>query len=490
MKTFFVVTVVLCSIVLIGGNASAQIPEDALRLSTPNLAISARSLSMGGAYTGVASDFSAMFTNPAGLGQIRLSEVSFGLSNFSYNNSASYPSYPTSPSTTTSFSNSSTNINNFGFVYPFPTTKGSLVFAIGYGRDADYTTALSYNGFNPNNTMIAWLPDVIMAYNLYLTDTTASRSDGSLYTPFIDSLKQKGKVLEGGGTNNWTVSGAIEAANNLFLGASLNFVAGSYTYTSDYSETDIGKYSVARFGSAHALDGFNLQNTIDDDISGFSARFGLLYKFNGKGRFGLSVKTPTWYSISETYTSDGKSYFQVPDSSGNSVYTDGTTNRTEYSVTTPFVFSVGGSYNLGDLMLTGDIEYTDWTQMNFSNADPAVLQYNTDIKSIFRATANFRGGAEYEIPNSGFRIRGGYAYIPSPYQNDISGADQKYITAGLGFIVDNSVAFDIGYAHGTWNTSHVAYSTLSSPANPKDVAPVSNETIKTNTIVGTILYRF
>jgi hypothetical protein len=475
MKTFYLVTVVLCSILLIGGNAFAQIPEDALRLSTPNLGIGARSLSMGGAYTGVASDFSAMFTNPAGLGQIRLNEFSFGLSNLSYDNSTSYMS------NSTSFSNSATTINNVDFVYPFPTTRGSLVFAVGYGRDADFSTALSFDGFNPTNTMIEWLSDVTMAYNLYLTDSLGTKSNGQLYTPFTDSLRQKGKVLESGGTNNWTVSGAVEAANNLFLGVSLNFVSGSYTYSSDYTESDIGKYSVARYGSAHALDGFNLKNTIDDDISGFSARFGFLYKFNSQGRLGVSVKTPTWYSISETYTSDGASYFQVPDSLGYSSYTDKTTSQTDYNIQTPFVFSAGASYSIGDLMLTGDIDYTDWTQMSFSNADPAVLLNNTDIKDRFRATTNLRVGGEYEIPGTGgLRLRGGYAFLPSPYRNDISGADQKYITGGLGFIVDNTVALDFGYAHGSWSTSHAQYYS----------APATSEDIKTNTIIGTILYRF
>jgi len=470
-----IISISLAFVVLFTMQAYSQLPEDALRLSTPNLGIGARSLGMGTAYTGIASDFSAMYTNPAGLGQIRLNEFSFGLSNLSYNNSADYLS------NNTSFSNSATDINNVGLVYPFPVSKGSLVLAVGYGRNADYTTALSYKGFNPTNTMISWLPDVQMAYNLYLTDTLGRKPNGSIYTPYVDSLQQDGKVLEGGGTNNWTVAGAVEAANNLYLGLALNFISGSYTYSQNYNETDTqNKYSVARYGDQQAFSGFNIQNTINDDVGGFSARFGFLYKINPKARVGFSVKTPTWYSINETYSSDGTSTFRVPDTTGNNSYNDRTDNKIQYDVTTPFVFSGGFAYSLGDLLLSLDADYTDWTQMSFSNGDPSLDLTNTDIKSIFRSTTNLRLGGEYEFPGTGFRIRGGYAYLPSPYQSDINGADQKYVTAGVGFIVENAVSIDIGYARGTWNTSHIAY----------DNAPVTSEKITTNSILATILYRY
>ncbi|MFI5251408.1 MAG: OmpP1/FadL family transporter [Bacteroidota bacterium] len=471
MKKTFSITILLCSLCLCCGVVYSQSTYDAALFSTPNLGIGARSLGMGTAYTGVASDFSAMFTNPAGLGQIRLNEVSFGLSNYSYNNSSTYLTNPSS------FSNSATNINNFNFVYPFPTTRGSMVFAVGYGRNSDFTTALSLQGFNSANSIIPHLDvegDPNLAPALYLLDSTG-------YTPFTKNLEQQGKVLESGGTNNWTVAGAIEAANNLFLGLSLNFVAGSYNYTRNFTETDTKNYYTSPpYPDTLALYIFNLQNTISDDIGGFSARFGLLYKFNPKGRLGISVKTPTWYSITETFTDDGTRNLGLVDRYGNSMYTYHGTFNSTYDITTPYVFSAGLSYMINDLLLSGDVEYTDWTQMSFSNADPAILQYNTDIKDIFRPTTNFRVGGEYEIPTTGLRIRAGYAYLPSPYQNDISGADKKYITGGLGFIVENSVAFDVGYANGKWNTSHIQY----------DGSPVTSESITTNTLIGTILYRF
>src|SRR5512144_1772254 len=72
--------VVLC-LFLVGSTSSlAQFPEDALRLSFPGFGVGARALGMGGAYNGVASDFSAIYWNPAGLAQMTRAEFSAGLS--------------------------------------------------------------------------------------------------------------------------------------------------------------------------------------------------------------------------------------------------------------------------------------------------------------------------------------------------------------------------------------------------------------------------
>lgn len=469
-------SIALCLITLTVSFAMAQYPEDALRLSTPGLSVGARALGMGTVWTGSSNDWSAMYTNPAGLGQMHSSEVSGGLSNFSYGNDATFFNK------TTSTTNSSTALNNIGFVYPFPTTRGSMVFAAGYNRDADYTTALSFKGFNNSSSIIPTLDPGNtdgLGYNLYLMEANG-------YTPIQDSLQQAGKVLEGGEVNNWTVSGAIEAAQDFYLGLSLTFVSGSYTYNRTYSEADAAnKYTFTRFGNIggynYTLNELDLLSTINDDIGGFTAKFGMIYKPTPAARIGVSVKIPTYYSIQETWTNDGTSYFKVPpDSAGNYSFDRYQDGNSTYDVHTPFVLNAGFSYTFGDLMVAGDVDYTDWTQMEFSNADPVVMQNNTDIKSLFRATTNFRVGGEYEIPTTGIRLRAGYAYLPSPYQGDPSDYAQKYVTAGAGFIVQNSIAFDIGYAHGTYNTLHSNY----------DATSQTSEKINTNTLVGTLSYRF
>src|ERR1041385_3310439 len=132
----------------------AQFVEDALRYSSLGLGIGARSIGMGTAYTGIADDFSAVYWNPAGLGQLHLNEVSLGLSHLSYGNNSTFLGAQQS------FTNSATNLNSLGLVYSAPTERGSFVIALGYNRQSDFTTGLSFEGFNPRSSIVqTWAPD-------------------------------------------------------------------------------------------------------------------------------------------------------------------------------------------------------------------------------------------------------------------------------------------------------------------------------------------
>lgn len=478
-------TIIACGLLFIflfSNPSLAQFPEDALRYSYPGLSVGARSLGLGMAYTGIANDFSAVYWNPAGLGQIRSNEVSFGLSNLSYGNTSEFFKNKES------FTNSSTNLNNFGLVYPFPTSRGSLVFAIGYGKQADYTTGLSFKGFNPQSSIIQyWAPNGQrypsdlsnnIAYQLYLAnlDTLTGYFDSKIR----DSVTQSGKVLEGGGQNYFSLSGAVEAVKNFHIGATLNFITGSYTYTRNYYEDDINNrvYPVSRF--PFDFSSLTLLQTVESELSGFTAKFGILYRFAPNSRLGIAVKTPSWITVRETFSEQATSTFD----SGGAHYEfpagGATPSKNEYDIVTPFVFSAGFSYTIHDLLLAGDVEYADWSQMEFRNADASLLSYNTDIKEIFQATANLKVGAEYEFSNIGLRLRGGYAYFPSPYRGDPSSFAHKFITGGLGFIVQDAIAVDVGYAHGSWKTYRVNYDNTSR----------TDEDVTTNNFIATVSYRF
>ncbi|HLX12259.1 MAG TPA: outer membrane protein transport protein [Bacteroidota bacterium] len=464
----------------------SQSADDALRLSTPGLGVGARSTGLAGAFTGVASDYSAIFSNPAGLAQMSHNEFSLGLESFSYNNSSTFLGNPGSAS------NSSTDLNTLGMVYQIPTERGSLVLALGFNRQSDFTTALVFNAFNPSSSIIPNLAqtDPNLAYQLYLTGQNG-------YTPFRDSLQQRGNVLEGGGVNNWSAAIAAEAARNLYVGVTVTFISGSYSYARDYNEIDtLDKYNVANYDTNFALSSLNLSQSINSELSGFTATLGMLYKFGNKSRFGLSVKLPTWYSVRENYDTFGTSVFDVPDTAGNYSYTYDSPFSQRYDVTSPFVFSAGASTDIADLMIAASADYTDWTQMSFSSQDFDVSQLNANIKNTFQSTLNLHIGAEYDvasITDFGLRLRGGYAYLPSPYKGDPSSFSQKYITGGIGLIFEDAIGLNFSYVHGTWDTYHVNYSVISAQPNiynPVPPDPKTLESITQNTIMGTLTYRF
>ena len=69
--------------------ANAQNEVDALRYSTQNLSGTARFSAMGGAFGSLGGEFSALSSNPAGIGMYQVSEFTFTPS-FNLNTTTSY----------------------------------------------------------------------------------------------------------------------------------------------------------------------------------------------------------------------------------------------------------------------------------------------------------------------------------------------------------------------------------------------------------------
>ncbi len=452
---------------------SAQFKEDALRLAMPGFGVGARSLGLGNAYTGVASDYSALFWNPAGLAQARYGEFSFGLS------------YQTNNDQSTFFTqsqdarSSATNLNALGLVFPVPVKRGSLVFAFGYDRQSNFTSGMSFEGFNPVSSIIQqWAPDGApvsgypgLAWELFLADTMNNR----YISPIKNNVTQKGEVTEGGGLNNWSLGEAVDIAKNVSIGVTLSYVAGSYRYDRNYHELAAqGVYPIPYDMKELVVDEF-----IDGDIGGFNAKFGLMYRSDWF-RFGLTAKTPTSFTVKETFGTTGTSYFWTPDSQGYSSYGPiDNPGSDEYDVHTPWVFSAGVSLVLWRLMVSADIDYTDWTELQFtsSNSDLDIQGLNRQIRDDFHPTANLRAGAELDL---WLRLRAGFMYNQSPYKGDPTSFDQKYLTAGVGVPLGESVMLDAGYAYGWWDTYRINY----------DQTSRVDEKIKTNNIILTLTYRF
>ncbi len=477
------------AVVLLAHVTFGQFAEDALRFSQLGLSVGARSLGMGNATVGSVNDYSALFWNPAGLASIRSYEFSVGLSGQSFGNDATFLGVNNGSRIT------STNLNNLGFVYPVPTKRGSLTFAFGYGRVNDFTSNVAAEGFNPTSSMIQSqtpgtnlnnlsandrrdLLDSNIPYQLYLADIDTAR--GMLVPLVTGNVRQSATVREGGGLNHWSFGGAMDIAPNLAVGAAFNVVSGKYAYDREFTETDVQNFYT---GVPNDFSRFTFESTIKSDLSGYNALFGLMFRKQGVMKLGLAVRTPTVYEIEETFTDNGKSFFDNGD-----FYDIGFSNSTKYKIMTPIVLSGGASFQLGEwLVLSGDAEYTDWTQMEFKTDNPDLIKENRDIKKIFRPTTNLRGGAELTLWDLGLRLRGGIVWNPSPYKADEGSTsyDQLYFTSGLGLMVDDNTTLNIAYALGTWKTFRDNYY-LSSIPNPSR----TSERVNTNNVNVTLSYRF
>jgi long-subunit fatty acid transport protein len=473
----------------------AQFAEDALRFSQFGSSVGSRSQAMGNTVVGIADDFSALFGNPAGLSQQKNFDFSVGLSRIGYGNDVTFFGNKTSDN------NSAINLNNLGIVYPIATARGGLTFAFGFGRVANYTSVASFDGFNPSSSIIQSLTsnkniydytndqyssflDNSIPYQLFLANTfldTLNRNEG-LNPLVLGKVQQNGTIREGGGINNWSFGGGIDVAPNLSFGLTLNFVSGSYTYDRAFIETEPTNsiYYQSDPSIAGYFSKFEWQSTVQSNISGFNAIIAMMFR-QPIYKVGLTVRTPTTYDISETFTDEYSSLF-AKGKGPDPISSDGTT---KYKIITPWIISGGISVRPIDwLLLAGDAEYTDWTQMEFDSNNPDLIQENRNIKNWMRDTWNLRGGAEVTLWKLGLQLRGGIEWKPSPWKGDPSSYDQLLYTTGLGFILDEGSSINVSYALGSWNTFRDNYFLGTSPASR------TSEAVTTQTINFTFSHKF
>jgi len=437
----------IIALILFSSNIYSQDANDALRLGFSGLSPDARALGMGDSYIGLSDDAGAAFFNPAGFGLIKKMELSGGLSYDNYGNNTSFFGQ------SSNYTASATRLNNLSFVLPFPTVKGSLVFAFSYHTTNDFTSALKFNAFNSgNNSMIQNLNNAgsYIPYDLYLTDT-------NFVTPINGHLNQSGTIVGSGETHSWTFSGAVEAYKNFFIGLNLDFSSGSYDNNNNYYEDDLqGYYSNIQTDPATpATKGFQtfyLNRLLDWDITGWDLKFGMLYQLTN-ARIGFTVQFPKTYTVKENYNVSGYSQF----STGLSPSLDPSyySYNDQYDIVTPYELGAGFSINLSSLILSAQATLIDYSQLKFENADGLsdqdVNSINQSIKDNLKSVINFNIGAEYTIPDVGLRLRAGYLRQPDAYQGDPASYDRNYVTGGLGYLIDEAVAIDLAYAHGWWS---------------------------------------
>jgi long-subunit fatty acid transport protein len=158
-------------------------------------------------------------------------------------------------------------------------------------------------------------------------------------------------------------------------------------------------------------------------------------------------------------------------------------------VTTPYVLSGGISIQPLDwILVAGDAEYTDWTQMEFNTNNAALIAENSRIKNEMRATTNLRGGIEVSLFSLGLKLRAGIIDNPSPWKGDPSSRDQVYYTGGIGLQLDERTALNAAYAYGTWKSLRTNYSYINGSGVIQYVG--TDETVTTSNLNLTLSYRF
>lgn len=476
-RFFFRITLFIL-ILIINRDIFSQNYNDALRLSQSTLGIGAKANALAGAFTSISDDYTAVYWNPAGLFQIRRMEFNGTFNYDKFTNDARFFE------NTTSYSQAQSSLNNLGFVFPFPTIRGSLVFSMGYNKSRNFNNALKFSAFNSSNTSMiqTLLGKGDISYLLYLTDSTGNN------TPISGHLTQSGTNLSTGYSNQWVFSGALEIAKGLSVGASINLLSGSFKKTREYTEDNSRNFypDNLRLDPADPRTAgfryFTFDETLDWDLGGFNIKMGMMYRYEDLFRLGFTLKFPDYYTIKEKYTVDASAKFST---GFNPKLNPPIEDKLEYEIQTPYEIGMGLSFSKYGLILAGDINLIDYSEMSFSGLSPSKNNAkNREINDLFRMVFNYAVGLEYELPfiqEFIVKLRGGFAYKQSPFKDDPSDFDQKFITGGFGLIFERAFSFDFALVSGSWKNFGDNYSSGVSR---------TYQNIKTLDLFFTIGYRF
>ncbi len=377
--------------------------------------VGVRAMGMGGAFVGVADDFTAMYWNPAGLAQMQRREVQVSFLRNSRANDSIFNGTPGRSELT------NTRFGSLGFVYPYPVYRGSLVLAAGLTRIKDFDWSLNLKG-----------------------DDQGLAAD--------HALQHEGELALAG------VSAAIDVSSAVSLGATLGLVSGEDEAVNEFDWAD-------------------LQNEFDEQR--FLARdsFTDEYQWTPYAVLGVMLRTPRdkpRYRLGATFATGGTHKIRYvfrgsPSDTGYSSveYDDGTVEefsdeeaRNTYELALPFEFGVGASAEaLPGLTLAGSLHLAEWSQSEYEGDDDG-LRADTSFETQYRDVLRYHVGVEYRVPVVALDLRAGYFVDPVPFigPRDPDSddppirieEDRRFITLGAGILIDEAMQIDLAWVRGAF----------------------------------------
>ena len=369
--------------------------------------LGARMVAMGGAFVGLADDFSAVLWNPAGLAQLKTS--TFGLSG--------------------------------DIIIP----KGTYQFDL-LGIDAE-TESKMY-------------PAVMAGFFTPVGDNIVAGI--SVYTPSGLGASWNGAdlaLLSGisplvGGTGNpnmiWesfiavvTVAPAIavKVSDMFSLGATLNINYGMFDIerTAGYTTIEDYPYLHPVYGLIYIDLDYDLgQYTEKSTGWGFGATIGALFKPIEEVSIGVTFRTPSVVKFEGDATIENLPVLGGPP--------EGTTFTRE--VTSPMWLGIGVAFKPAEnITITADAHYTNWGKLDTVATEytdlfwQVALADEADLKLHWADKWQFRFGVEYWVSDT-LAVRAGYYNDPAPSPDMtmnvlVPNYDFNSISGGLGIVFNN-----------------------------------------------------
>lgn len=467
-----------------------------------------RSLGMGGAGVAGVGDYSAVFTNPAGLGYFNSSQFSGSLNFFSTTDNGVF----TGPSTNALDNRiNDTRLGQLALVHKVPTRRGSLVFAAGLNQVQSFSRELYYSGLNdansttdfflpipgeftietnngvdglPNTADDEFIPDFsrdlsYIAFQLYAIDLDVAAYENGASVPFFPAVttgtvEQTGSIREKGAMHELNFAVAAEAAPRVMVGAGLNIPVGKWKLDRFQTEDDIDNANDGTNGTTD-FRSLDWNQIIESSLVGINARAGVSVSTPSGFRAGASFETPTYYAISEDYSMVLTTRFDdgYVDTYGDEVGEDVGAGSFDYYLITPWRVGLGAGYSKRNLRVMVDAELIDWSTLELDADDVSFAEENRFISQSLEESVNVRAGVEYDF--GPITVRGGFATAADPrkasYSRLESGEDRSrgFLGFGLSYRVANQFTFDVAWTGEQFNDEFVTYGVTGAPVVTEDV---------------------
>ncbi len=468
-------------------HVTAQIPEDAIRMSWTVPSGTARQQAIGGAMGSLGGEITSTFVNPAGLGFYKTGEfvLSPGLSLF--NGNGAFRGTNSNAESYTKF-----NLGTSGFVWgqTNPRSRWSnKTFSFAINRTANFNGRSHYEGLNTYSSFSESFAEEFAQSNLpidvrlydaplslgtklanytYLIDTATVGSGievvglplrEAILNNADASLYQSRDILTSGGITELAFGFASNLEDRIYIGGSIGLPIVNFKKTSIITETDannnINDFNYATYEEYYKASGV-----------GLNAKLGIIVKASDQFRAGFALHTPTIYGLSETTTgrmeADLENYLddgQISVATTNDIYTSNGVDipSYRYDLVSPWKFMLSGSYMINAVadvtrqkgFITADLEYVTHRSSRFNsgaNEDQAYYRgVNDAIKLSYKNALNVRVGGELKFNT--FMTRLGFAYYGSPYEEKEFKAKKMNVSGGVGYR-NSGIFLDLTYVHG------------------------------------------
>jgi long-chain fatty acid transport protein len=366
--------------------------------------LGSRALSMGGAFVGLADDYSAIFWNPAGMAQFDTRYLGF---------------YGTDV------------IPSGSYLFQVPAQDGLLTLVDAKTQSKHYLSGLLAYYHPINDYLVAGI-------GVYIPSGLGSSWDGNDFTGLSNKTAYEWESKIGLVTISPGVSYKIN--DMISVGATLNINYGMFSMKRWAGNTAIAQ-------PPYTLDLGQFELNLKG--WGLGATAGVLVKANDVLSFGATIRTPNRIKFS------GDTSLSNVDLLGFKESTEAETVSPH--LTFPLWIAGGVAYRpLPGLTLTGDLQWTQW-----STLDEIELKFIDPYWSLFMTASGenmmhlewkdalqIRFGAEYWLREN-LAVRGGYYYDPTPTPDKtmnflLPTYTFNVFTVGLGYAL-NDLVIDLGF---------------------------------------------